>query len=584
MYCTLEVVEYFTLSWLPAAGAIEYGIEQSLNGGGYSLLPQTWSSSPAALSGYASGSYSFAVQGCGNAVCGNFSSPVSVSVLRIPAVPATPSLTPNPSTSGNYSVSWSAQTGASYYLLYDSTDGSNYTSTNVGNVTSQSETASSNGSYYYKVAACNASGCSAPSGVATETVALPVPGAPILSPNSQTIVSGGTAAFTWQPQGPAATSYTLQESVSGGWSTVYTGSATAFSQTLSGVAGVKYYRVQASNAVGSSPWSNTVSVTIQLNCGRHCNNAPAPGATTTPAPAAVSGGSVPGGLTFVNPIAPTPAAALHSSTRLAATTAVSGARVADASTQTSLRQHALRIEARRVARQHATARAAAPQPLYAALVETPQGRLISTQEAVAAGTELWGQVLKYQFLGELLGNGVINTYGFDPNTGALNTLQSGVGGSTSIAKMGYQWDADGNLHVRTDNNANLTETFTNDALNRLTQAQITGATSSTLMLGYDAVGDIQSKSDVGTYNYNDPIHPQQITSLTPNSGPVRNFSYDLNGNLSNDGVHSNSFDALNRPTQIVNSAANPAIPITLLCGFCFQSGGDNGLCPLGGLR
>ncbi|MGH8413183.1 MAG: RHS repeat domain-containing protein [Gammaproteobacteria bacterium] len=170
--------------------------------------------------------------------------------------------------------------------------------------------------------------------------------------------------------------------------------------------------------------------------------------------------------------------------------------------------------------------------------------------------------MKYQFFSELLGNGVINTYGFDPHTGALLALQSGVGGSPGIANMSYQWDADGNLHLRTDTNAGLTETFQYDSLNRLTQAQITGSSSATLMLGYDALGNIRSKSDVGTYHYNDPSHPQQITSLTPNSDPVRSFSYDANGNLVNDGVHSNTFDALNRVTAIQNASANSDVQIS----------------------
>ncbi len=81
------------------------------------------------------------------------------------------------------------------------------------------------------------------------------------------------------------------------------------------------------------------------------------------------------------------------------------------------------------------------------------------------------------------------------------------------------------------------------------------------MLGYDALGNIQSKSDVGTYNYNDPNHPQQITSLTPVTGPTRNFSYDPDGNLLNDGVHVNSFDALNRVTGIQDSGANATVQI-----------------------
>ena len=139
--------------------------------------------------------------------------------------------------------------------------------------------------------------------------------------------------------------------------------------------------------------------------------------------------------------------------------------------------------------------------------------------------------------------------------------QSGVGSSTTIANLSYIWSADGNLTSRTDTNAGLSESFNYDSLNRMWQAQVTGNSNSTLTLSYDAVGNIQSKSDVGSYTYN-PNQPQQISMITPSSGPVRNFSYDPDGNLTNDGVHVNTWDALNRVTQIQDSSASAAVQIS----------------------
>ena len=65
--------------------------------------------------------------------------------------------------------------------------------------------------------------------------------------------------------------------------------------------------------------------------------------------------------------------------------------------------------------------------------------------------------------------------------------------------LGYTWDVLGNLTERRDttrDNRNLTETFTYDNLNRLTTYQV--GTNTKLTVTYDALGNIQKKSDVGS--------------------------------------------------------------------------------------
>ncbi|MGH8397853.1 MAG: toxin TcdB middle/N-terminal domain-containing protein [Gammaproteobacteria bacterium] len=605
----------FTLSWAPAEGAAAYSIEQSTNGGGYSLLPQSYSGTSAGLNGYPAGNYSFAVQGCGgsgNSVCGTFSNPpVSVSVQRTPGVVGTPGASPNPVPGGTTTLSWSKPSGTvSYYTVYKSVDGGAYDGgTNVGNVTSYNETGlTSPHTDAFEVAACNSAACSAPSSAVSVRVnGLGVPWAPSLSSNTPTITAGGTVTFNWVNNGGSVSYYSLQRTDlnSNITTTRYTGSATTYSEQLNVGNDYFNYKVEDCNSYGCSAWSNTVRIWVKSN--KPPNVIQAPPSSTAPAAAS---GAVPASGEMLEEESAAPARTagpvISSHTFVTAVRAQAGD--PDPAPQPrllALRGVALQAEVRRLARRQPAAHPT-PQPLYAAEVETRTGGLLSVQAAVASGllnpSELAAHLLTTtstsrdtinfvydshgnlnqvvdaanpnliywqatsgnafgQITGELLGNGVINTYGFDPNTGALATLQSGVGNSTSIANMSYAWDADGNLGVRTDNNANLTETLTNDSLNRLTQAQVTGAANSTQQFSYDALGNLQSKTGVGTYNYTDAVHPQQITSIIPPSGPTRTFSYDPNGNITNDGLRTYSWDALNRSTQMVDSGAGSSIQI-----------------------
>ena len=53
--------------------------------------------------------------------------------------------------------------------------------------------------------------------------------------------------------------------------------------------------------------------------------------------------------------------------------------------------------------------------------------------------------------------------------------------------------------TRVDNNTNLLETLTYDALNPLTSASISTNFAPVKTFAYDPIGNLTSKSDVGTY-------------------------------------------------------------------------------------
>src|SRR6185312_4411523 len=148
-------------------------------------------------------------------------------------------------------------------------------------------------------------------------------------------------------------------------------------------------------------------------------------------------------------------------------------------------------------------------------------------------------------LQQTAGNGVVTTDSFDANTGLLTNVRAGP--SNAVAQFDYSFDTIGNLTYRSDDYLGVFERFCYDNLNRLTNSA-TGAsgvitcTSSgsgitTKTIGYDQLGNITSKSDVGTYSYPasgaGSVHPHAVSSITGTVNGVTNpsYSYDLNGNM-----------------------------------------------------
>jgi hypothetical protein len=116
------------------------------------------------------------------------------------------------------------------------------------------------------------------------------------------------------------------------------------------------------------------------------------------------------------------------------------------------------------------------------------------------------------------GNGVVTSQGFDPQTGRLTAILAGTG--NIVENFSYTYDVLGNVLTRADTNENLTETFTYDALNRMTSATVS---QNIAPVAYDAIGNLLSKSDVGTYTY--PLagsaRPHAVTSIS--GGGTRRF-------------------------------------------------------------
>jgi fibronectin type 3 domain-containing protein len=117
--------------------------------------------------------------------------------------------------------------------------------------------------YYYKVQATNSAGGSTWSNTASATTTAGPPNAP----SNLTAAASGSSVInlSWTDNSADETSFVVERSLTSnsGFTTIATLAANTTTYVNSGLTGstTYYYRVQATNAAGSSAWSNTASAT-----------------------------------------------------------------------------------------------------------------------------------------------------------------------------------------------------------------------------------------------------------------------------------------------------------------------------------
>jgi len=146
---------------------------------------------------------------------------------------------------------------------------------------------------------------------------------------------------------------------------------------------------------------------------------------------------------------------------------------------------------------------------------------------------------------------------FDAATGRASTITAFDALNTTLQDLTLTFDLVGNLTQKIDQNRtlsgttkNLDESFSYDALNRLTSVAKNGSTS--LSLTYDALGNITNKSDVGSYSY--ATRPHAVTS----AGGV-SYGYDLNGSMISGDGRTLSYTAFNKPDYLAKGSSHITI-------------------------
>jgi RHS repeat-associated protein len=167
------------------------------------------------------------------------------------------------------------------------------------------------------------------------------------------------------------------------------------------------------------------------------------------------------------------------------------------------------------------------------------------------------------------GNSVATTNSFDPNTGLLTGISAGTSGA--VANFSYTWDTVGSLIYRTDANSHVDERFCYDALDRLTTSALALSTDpgaacaggTVKSYAYDMLGNITSKTGVGTYTYPLPgaAHPHAVSSIAGTVNGVVNpsYSYDANGNMTSGAARTITPTAFNMVASIVEGGTTVAL-------------------------
>lgn len=142
------------------------------------------------------------------------------------------------------------------------------------------------------------------------------------------------------------------------------------------------------------------------------------------------------------------------------------------------------------------------------------------------------------------------------------TYATGTETASVLQDITYTYDTVGNITKIVDNSSTTAARITNylyDGLYRLLQASSTNLALSPLYTetyAYDALGNILSKSDQGTYAYSGSgyANPHALTSIAT-SGATTTLTYDNNGNLTQMGPATHAWLYSNRiGTSTVGSA------------------------------
>jgi RHS repeat-associated protein len=183
---------------------------------------------------------------------------------------------------------------------------------------------------------------------------------------------------------------------------------------------------------------------------------------------------------------------------------------------------------------------------------------------------------------QTLGSVTYESQAFDPNSGrASNICATTDSGSCDglTANFSYSWDSSSDLTQRADMLNNVTESFCYDILNRVTNYGIngssctTGNTNTVKSVSYDPLGNILTKSDVGTYSYGSSAGPHAVTSINTTTGCTLvtpeictvggttnpTYAYDANGNMTSGAGRAVIYNSFNMADSVTQSSHTYAL-------------------------
>lgn len=162
----------YAVTWSSVAHASQYRLQESTNGGSWSVVRQgmTWSHT---LQGKPGGTYRYRVEACNEAGCGPASAVATVECI-VPPTGAPVVSAPATNWNGSYKVSWTQVATATRYELQERLQAGAWSTVYEGAATQTTLSGRSTGVVRsYQARACNAAGCGPYSGWATVRPEVP---------------------------------------------------------------------------------------------------------------------------------------------------------------------------------------------------------------------------------------------------------------------------------------------------------------------------------------------------------------------------------------------------------------------------
>ncbi len=245
------------IAWSEVEGATGYRIHQLQSDGTYSEIGDT-SDAPYYSTGLTANTvYSYKVLAYSASGESVFSSVVSDTTIFLAPANFTDSVV----SESRIDLKWEAVAGATSYYLSYSTDGTHYSDTAVGDVTSYSDTGlTAYTVYHYKVRAHNVGGYSQYSAILTDTTMVAAP-----ANLTSSAFSSSRIDLSWEAVA-GATSYAIYRAPSRDGEYAKIGDTTVTTYYSTGLAANTeyYYKVKARNAKGDGEYSDTLIATTRV--------------------------------------------------------------------------------------------------------------------------------------------------------------------------------------------------------------------------------------------------------------------------------------------------------------------------------
>lgn len=259
----------YWISWDAASGDLTaYELYEATNSSfSNQVLVHNGTATSKLISGKSDGAYYYRVRACNGSACSDYRLGSNATSVLLAGTPSSITV-PSSSTTGSYTITWGESNGtATAYRLYEATNSSfsGQALVHNGSGTSKALSGRGQGTYYYRVRACNTYGCgSYRKGSNGITVTFPPdPPANVYVPSQ---VYGGNYSVSWSSSA-GATRYELWESANfGSFDKIYDSAGTGMS-FVGKPSGHYSYKVKACNVAGCSAFSATHTCAV---CNPEC--------------------------------------------------------------------------------------------------------------------------------------------------------------------------------------------------------------------------------------------------------------------------------------------------------------------------